>query len=53
MDISRLDLRVGKIVNVIRHPDAEKLYMETVDLGEEKTRTILSGLVDHVPIEEV
>jgi len=50
VDISRLDLRVGKIVGVEKHPDADSLYVEQVDLGEGKPRTIVSGLVKHVPI---
>ncbi|XP_060557988.1 aminoacyl tRNA synthase complex-interacting multifunctional protein 1-like isoform X2 [Ruditapes philippinarum] len=53
IDISRLDLRVGKIVGVKKHPDADSLYVEDVDLGEGQTRTIVSGLVKHVPIEEM
>ncbi|XP_053399455.1 aminoacyl tRNA synthase complex-interacting multifunctional protein 1-like isoform X2 [Mercenaria mercenaria] len=52
-DISRIDLRVGKIVNCKKHPDADRLYVNDVDLGEGQTRTILSGLVKHVPIEEM
>ncbi|KAK7476959.1 hypothetical protein BaRGS_00031818 [Batillaria attramentaria] len=53
MDVSRLDFRIGKIVAVEKHPDADTLYVETVDLGEEKTRTIVSGLVPHIPIEQM
>ena len=53
IDISKLDMRVGKIVGVKKHPDADSLYVEEVDLGEGQTRTIVSGLVKHVPIEEV
>ncbi|KAI9560791.1 hypothetical protein GHT06_011743 [Daphnia sinensis] len=53
IDIGRIDLRIGKIVAVKKHPDADSLYVEEVDLGEEKTRTIVSGLVKHVPIEEM
>ena len=41
---SRLDIRVGKIVQVSKHPDAESLYVEKIDLNEEGgTRTIVSG----------
>jgi methionyl-tRNA synthetase len=47
-----VDLRVAKIVEIKRHPDAEKLYIETVDLGTE-TRTIVSGLVPHYKEEEL
>jgi len=50
---SRLDMRVGKIVEVGRHPDAEKLYVEKIDLGEAVPRTIVSGLVDFVPQEQM
>lgn len=50
---SKLDIRVGKIVEVSRHPDADALYVEKIDLGEEEPRTIVSGLVNFVPIEEM
>ncbi len=49
---AQVDLRVAKIVEIKRHPDAEKLYVETVDLGTE-TRTIVSGLVPHYKEEEL
>lgn len=39
VDISRLDLRIGKIVEVQKHPDADALYLEKIDVGEEKPRT--------------
>lgn len=53
VDVSRLDLRVGKIIGAKRHPDADALYVEEVDLGEEKPRTVISGLVKFVPLEEM
>ena len=49
----RLDIRIGKIVEVSRHPDAEKLYVEKIDLGEPSPRTIVSGLVDFVPEDKM
>lgn len=30
----RLDIRVGKIVQVDKHPEAEHLYVEKIDLGK-------------------
>ncbi|CAF0796571.1 unnamed protein product [Didymodactylos carnosus] len=48
-----LDLRIGKIVSVKKHPEADKLYVETVDLGEGKHRTVVSGLADCIPMEEL
>ena len=40
------DLRVGKIVECVKHSDSDKLYIEKIDLGEPegKIRTIGSGL---------
>lgn len=50
---SRLDIRIGKILSVSQHPDAETLYVETVDLGEAEPRTVVSGLAGIVPKEEL
>jgi len=41
-----LQLRAGRIIEVARHPDASKLFIEQVDFGSEM-RTIVSGLVGH------
>jgi tRNA-binding EMAP/Myf-like protein len=50
VDVSRLDLRVGVIKKAWRHPDADSLYVEEMDLGEETgPRTVVSGLVKHIP----
>lgn len=53
LDISRIDIRVGKIVECKKHPDADSLYVETVDVGEEKPRTVVSGLVKFIPLEQM
>ena len=53
MDVSRLDLRVGRIVTAEKHPDADSLYVEQVDVGEAAPRTVVSGLVKHIPIDQV
>jgi aminoacyl tRNA synthase complex-interacting multifunctional protein 1 len=53
IDIGRLDLRIGKIVEVSKHPDADALYLEKIDCGEAVPRTVISGLVKFVPIEEM
>ncbi len=38
---------------VLQHPDAESLYVEKVDLGEETPRTVVSGLAGLVPMEKL
>ncbi|EAA09959.4 AGAP010586-PA, partial [Anopheles gambiae str. PEST] len=54
IDVGRLDMRVGRIVEVSRHPDADSLYVEKIDCGEPNgPRTVISGLVKYVPIEEM
>ena len=53
VDVSRLDLRVGRILTAEKHPDADSLYVEQVDVGEATPRTVVSGLVKHIPIEQV
>ncbi|XP_025837305.1 aminoacyl tRNA synthase complex-interacting multifunctional protein 1-like isoform X2 [Agrilus planipennis] len=53
INFGRLDLRIGKIENVERHPDADSLYVLKINCGEEKPRTVCSGLVKHVPLEQL
>lgn len=38
---------------VAKHPDADSLYVEQVDVGEAEPRTIVSGLVNYMSIDEV
>lgn len=53
VDVGRLDLRIGQVEDVQRHPDADSLYVLKINCGEDKPRTVCSGLVKHVPIEEL
>jgi aminoacyl tRNA synthase complex-interacting multifunctional protein 1 len=39
-----LDIRVGKIKTIGPHPNADSLYVEEIDLGEDQPRTVVSGL---------
>ncbi|KAJ7288347.1 hypothetical protein C8J57DRAFT_1430480 [Mycena rebaudengoi] len=51
---SMIDLRVGRIVDIMKHPDADGLYVEQIDIGEETgPRTVVSGLVNYIPIEQM
>jgi aminoacyl tRNA synthase complex-interacting multifunctional protein 1 len=50
---SRLDVRVGRIISVMMHPKADTLYVEQIDIGEAKPRQVISGLVNHIPIEKL
>jgi len=53
LDVSRLDIRVGKILTCKRHESADSLYVETIDVGELKPRQVVSGLVNFLTVEEM
>jgi len=50
---ARLDMRVGKVLSVSNHPDADGLYVEEIDVGEEKPRTVVSGLRNFLQPEDL
>ena len=50
---ARVDFRVGHILKAIKHPDADSLYVSTIDLKEDEPRTVVSGLVKYIPLEEM
>lgn len=52
-ELSRLDIRIGRILSCEPHPDADSLYVESVDVGEDEPRTIVSGLVNYVPVDQM
>lgn len=41
VDVGRLDFRVGRILSAKKHPDADSLYVEEIDVGEGKARTVV------------
>ena len=49
-DFKKLDIRVAKIKEVDEHPDADKLYVVKVDLGEEE-RQIVAGIKPYIEKE--
>ncbi len=42
-DFKELDIRVAEIIEVKEHPNADKLYVLTIAIGEE-TRQIVAGI---------
>ena len=51
-DFSKLDLRVGTIIEAEKMPKANKLLVLKVDTGMD-VRTIVSGIAEHFSPEEV
>lgn len=53
-DICKIEFKVGLITKVWAHPDADKLYCEEIDCGEEGgPRQIASGLRHHYSEEDM
>ncbi|KAE9964134.1 hypothetical protein BLS_008630 [Venturia inaequalis] len=62
---SLIDLRVGHILKAVQHPDAEKLFVSTIAVGDapgtdntteyegKVVRTVCSGLNGLIPLEEM
>ncbi|KAI8610503.1 tRNA synthetases class I-domain-containing protein [Chytriomyces sp. MP71] len=51
--ISKLDIVVGRILEVAHHPDADSLYVEKIDVGEAEPRTVVSGLRKYMTMEQM
>lgn len=51
--VSRLDFRVGRIIEIGPHPDPEstKLFVEKIDIGNGEIRSVASGLRGRIPEE--
>jgi len=51
--ISRLDIGIGKVLEVKRHPNADSLYVEKIDLGNGDVREVVSGLVNFLKEDDI
>jgi aminoacyl tRNA synthase complex-interacting multifunctional protein 1 len=53
LNVTALNIKVGKIIEVWEHPESDKLWCEKIDLGEAEPRQILSGLREFYTKEEM
>lgn len=53
IDVSKLDIRVGVIQEAWEHEEADKLFCEKIDIGEEEPRSIASGLRAYYKVEDL
>jgi methionine--tRNA ligase beta chain len=51
--MSRLEIRVGLVTSIKKHPDSPNLYVQTIDIGETIPRTIISGIADYCSEERL
>lgn len=47
-DFKKVELRVGEIISAVPVEGSEKLLLLSVDFGEEKPRTVVSGIAKYV-----
>lgn len=52
-DFMKIEIKVGTVLSVAIVEGADKLYILSVDLGEEKPRQILSGIREYIKEEEL
>ena len=43
-DFMKVEMRTGKVVDIEDHPNADKLYVVTIEYGPDSTRTVCAGL---------
>ena len=51
--MSKVDIRVGKVVSIEPNPEGDKLYNEEIDIGNGEIRKIASGLRGRVDINDL
>ena len=52
-DFMKVEMKTGKIINVENHPNADKLYVVTIEDGPNSTRTVCAGLKSHYAVDEL
>jgi len=50
---AKVDMVVGKVVTVELHPNADRLYIVSLDDGSKNGRTVCAGLRDHYEAEDL
>ncbi|EFK95851.1 Methionyl-tRNA synthetase [sediment metagenome] len=48
-DFSNVEMRIGVIVSAERVPETDKLLKLSVDFGEERMRSVISGIAGYIP----
>jgi len=52
-EFSKLDIRIARIIDVQNHPNADRLYVLKIDVGELGQRTIVAGLKEWYSEEDL
>lgn len=52
-DFEKVEMKVGRVLSVEDHPNADKLMVMRVDVGEQSPRTLVAGLKPYYRKEEL
>jgi methionyl-tRNA synthetase len=52
-DFMKVEMKTGKVTSVEDHPNADKLYVVTIEDGPNSTRTVCAGLKSHYTAEDL
>ncbi|WP_415712816.1 methionine--tRNA ligase [Maridesulfovibrio sp.] len=52
-DFQKVDMRVGTVLSVAKHPDADKLLIVKIDTGDDEPRQVVAGLAEFFKPEEL
>ncbi len=52
-DVRKIKIKAAKIIEAEDHPDADRLYVLKIDIGEEELRTIVAGIKKSYTPEEL
>ncbi|WP_432736153.1 methionine--tRNA ligase [Maridesulfovibrio sp. FT414] len=52
-DFQKVDMRVGTVLSVAKHPDADKLLVVKIDTGDDEPRQVVAGLAEFFKPEEL
>ncbi len=52
-DFQKVDMRVGTVLTVAKHPDADKLLLVKIDTGEDEPRQVVAGLAEFFKPEDL
>jgi len=52
-DFSKVELKVGRVTEVSEHPNADRLLVLKVDVGEDTDRQLVAGIRSHYSAENL
>jgi methionyl-tRNA synthetase len=52
-DFQKVDMRVGTVLSVAKHPDADKLLLVKIDTGDDEPRQVVAGLAEFFKPEDL